>query len=311
MSEQLNTHVAGKAPDTSPTLNSHAFLASELPVIAPEAARFHILSAPFEASVSYGGGTANGPARILEASDQLELWDGTSIPADEGLYTWPTVDCSGTVHDVLHAIEAATERALAVGGIPILLGGEHTVSLGALRALAKRHESFGIIQFDAHADLRDEYEGNAYSHACVMRRALEEGKEENRLRLFQFGVRALCTAERDVRAARGVGHLDAAVLARQGVPAAPLPPDFPEKIYISFDIDGLDPSIMPATGTPVPGGLGWYQALECLERCVAGRTVIGADVVEFAPIEGLHYADATAAQLTYAIMGVIQRHALK
>lgn len=295
----------------------HRFLASELLPGEASQARFHILSAPFEASVSYGGGTARGPESILLASDQLELWDGFSIPAEEGIYTWPTIDCSGPAEDVLGRIEAATEAALAAGGLPLLLGGEHTVSLGALRALAKRHggsnfgPKFGIIQFDAHADLRESYEGNPYSHACVMRRAVEETGAA----LFQIGVRALCAEERDWRQSNNIGYLDASAIARDGLPETILPLDFPQHIYISFDIDGLDPSIMPATGTPVPGGLGWYQALDCLERCIRGnteggtgpRTVIGADLVEFAPIDALHSADATAAQLCYALMGAIQR----
>ncbi len=290
--------------------SAHAFLQSELPAIPPDEARFHIIPAPFEASVSYGAGTAAGPLAILNASDQLELWDGLSIPAEAGIHTWPAVDCAGPAETVLERIEAAVGHAFAHQGLPILLGGEHTVSLGALRATAKAlgktrfgPRKFGIVQFDAHADLRESYGENRLSHACVMRRALEELG----VPLFQIGVRALCAEEHAWRGENGVCHLDASAIARRGIPERLLPENFPEQIYITFDIDGLDPSVMPATGTPVPGGLSWREAMLCLERCCVERAVIGADVVEFAPIKSLHFADATAAQLVYALMGCIQR----
>lgn len=279
------------------------FLASELDHAAPDKARFHVIPVPYEESVSYGGGTAAGPAAILAASDQLELWDGESAPADLGIHTTPAVDCSGGAGAVLERIEAATATALSHGGLPVLLGGEHTVSLGALRALRRLRGRFGVIQFDAHADLRDRYGGTPYSHAAVMRRAVGDLG----LPLFQIGVRALCREEVDYRALLGIGHLDAAALARHGIPDPLLPPDFPERIYVTFDLDGLDPAIMPATGTPVPGGLGWYDARRCLERAMTGRRVLGFDVVELAPIPGLHAADFTAARLVYDIMGIVQR----
>ncbi len=282
------------------------FLASELDDVAPAGARFHVIPVPYEESVSYGGGTAAGPAAILAASDQLELWDGESVPAELGIHTAPAVDCSGGAEAVLARIEAATATALSHGGMPVLLGGEHTVTLGALRALHRQCDTFGpfgVVQFDAHADLRDSYGGTPYSHAAVMRRAVADLG----LPLFQIGVRALCREEVDCRAALGIGHLDAAALARHGIPDPLLPPGFPERIYVTFDVDGLDPSIMPATGTPVPGGLGWYDARRCLELAMAGRQVLGFDVVELAPMEGFHAADFAAARLVYDIMGLVQR----
>lgn len=281
------------------------FLASELDDIAPEEARFHVIPAPFEASVSYGGGTAAGPDAILDASDQLELWDGLSIPAAQGIHTHPPVDCTGDAEAVLDRISRATRSVLDAGGTPVLLGGEHTVTYGALAALRERFGRFGVVQFDAHADLRDSYEGSRWSHASVMRRAVSDLG----LPLVQYGVRALCTEEVAFRREAGVTHWDAAQLARSGVPARPLPDNFPESVYVTFDVDGLDPSIMPATGTPVPGGLGWYDALRLVERSVSGRRVLGFDVVELAPIAGWHAADFAAARLVYDIMGIIQRMA--
>lgn len=277
------------------------FLASELDPCEPDSALFHILPVPMEASVSYGGGTKNGPDAILEASDQLELWDGESVPADLGIYTWPAIDCSGEVKKVLERVEKAVTNIQTYGGIPVLLGGEHTVTYGALASLAAKHGRFGVVQFDAHADLRDSYEGTPWSHACVMRRAVSDLG----LPLVQFGVRALCLDEVAAREKHDVHFLDAAAFADN--PAFTFPADFPEQIYLTFDVDGLDPSIMPATGTPVPGGLGWYEALKLAEMALRGRKVLGMDVVELAPIPGLHMADFAAARLTYALMGLVQR----
>lgn len=282
---------------------SHRFLASELPESSPDECLFHVLPVPLEATVSYAGGTGKGPEAILEASDQLELWDGESVPAEAGLYTWPSVDCAGPAESVLGRVSAAVDRILEHGGLPVLLGGEHTVTYGALAALRRRFGRFGVIQFDAHADLRDSYEGSPWSHACVMRRAVKDLG----LPLVQFGVRALCLEEVEARAAHGVTFHDAADIARRGVPANVLPADFPERVYVTFDVDGLDPSIMPATGTPVPGGLAWYEALDLAEKAVSGRRVLGFDVVELAPVPGLHAADFAAARLVYALMGLVQR----
>lgn len=280
-----------------------SFLASEPINCEPDKALFHIIPAPFEASVSYGCGTANGPSAILQASDQLELWDGSSIPAELGIHTCTPVATKGSVEQVLQNIELAAQAVLDAGAMPVLLGGEHTVSFGVLKALKKHNKQFGIIHFDAHADLRDTYEGSAWSHACVMRRAVEDLN----LPIVQFGVRALSFEEETYRQQRGILAHDAAKLAVEGCPAQLLPDNFPQAVYLSFDIDALDPSIMPATGTPVPGGLGWYQTLDLLERSLRGRKVLGFDVVELAPMQGLHAPDFAAARLVYAIMGLVQR----
>ena len=280
-----------------------AFLASELPETRPEEARFHVLPVPWEATVSYGGGTAAGPDAILRASQQLEVFDGYSQPADLGIYTHPAVDCTGDAQTVLGRIEAAVSSILDLSGLPVLLGGEHTVTLGALRALKKRFSTFGVVQFDAHADLRDTYSGTPFSHACVMRRACELG-----LPLFQIGVRAISPAELEYRSSTpSISHLDATPLWETGVPSPLLPPDFPSQIYVTFDVDGLDSSIMPATGTPEPGGLAWSEAMRAIRLATAGRRVLGLDVVELAPEPGMRHAEYAAARLTYMLMGAVQR----
>ena len=283
------------------------FLASEISDQRPEDALFHVIPVPYEKSVSYGGGTVNGPKAILHASQQLETYDGFSCPCDEGIYTAEAVDCKGDAEEVIASIKEAVQRVYSFGDtkIPFLLGGEHTVTNGAIQALYETGVNFGIVQFDAHADLRDSYEGSIWSHACVMKRAVDLG-----IPVFQLGVRAMSLEEVQIREKHPdlISYIDGYELGTEGIPAgALLPEGFPKKLYITIDVDGLDPSIMPATGTPVPGGIGWYQAQELLRKVAAEHTIIGADIVELAPIENLHAVDFAAAKLAYDLMGIIQR----
>lgn len=301
--------------------NYPRFLESELPELRAEECFFHIIPAPYEASVSYGHGTAEGPRAILEASGQLEVWTGRANPSALGIYTAPPIDCGDRENRgapaVLERIAGATNFSLNTGGLPILLGGEHSITPGALGALKDKYGIFGVVHFDAHADLRHTYQGSRYSHACAMRRAADLG-----LPVFQLGVRSLSPEEVSYRKVSGIGHLDARELfqlgadwpsrqnANVGTTAntmghAFLPADFPGRIFISFDVDALDPSILPATGTPEPGGLGWYQTLNLIEAACGGRQVIGADFVELAPRQGWPVSDFTVARLVYEFMGIV------
>ena len=287
-------------------MNRAAFLDSERPNAEAADALFHLIPVPWERSVSYGRGAAFGPAAIIEASRQLEVWTGRDLPLDRGIHSLPPINCRGGVETVLGRIEKTVRAALELGKLPVLLGGEHTVSLGAFRALPK---STGLVQIDAHADLRDRYENDSFSHACVMRRACDLG-----LALYQAGVRALSPEEVAFRAERKIGHLDGREAASLGLRRLDLPADFPREVYLSFDLDGLDPSIIPETGTPEPGGLGWYQALDMIESIAeSGRRIVGFDVVELAPsTRGRGPAVSSpsafaAARLVYEIMGVAGR----
>jgi agmatinase len=279
------------------------FLDTELDELAPEAARFHVLPVPYEKTVSYGRGTSRGPAAILAASGQLERWDGASDPGAEGIYTWPAIDCRGKAEKVIEAIAAAVARILRLGKMPVVLGGEHTVTWGVIQGyLEAGVRGFGVVQIDAHADLRDRYEGDPLSHASVMRRVVEAG-----LPLFQLGNRAYSQEEREARSRYGVRYIDADRLVRERIDAIELPGDFPPKVFFTLDVDGIDPSVLPATGTPVPGGLGWYQTLGLFESVARQRRIIGFDLLEFAPIGGFHAFDFAAAQLVYKLMGFVQR----
>lgn len=274
-----------------------------MPAMAPERARFHVVPVPYEKTVSYGNGTAKGPAAILAASSQLERFDGESDPGAEGIYTWPAIDCSGAPEDVIDEIAASVRRILRLKKIPVVLGGEHTVTWGVIKGyLDAGEKDFGVVQIDAHADLRDAYEGDKYSHASVMRRVVEAG-----VPLVQLGCRAYCEEERAARKKHEVLALDAYKLVPKNVSRIRLPRQFPRNVFFTLDVDGIDPSVLPATGTPVPGGLGWYQTLGLFESVARQRRVIGFDVMEFAPIAGFHAFDFAAALLAYKMMGIVQR----
>ncbi|MGH1471816.1 MAG: agmatinase [Cellvibrionaceae bacterium] len=279
------------------------FLGSEIQQPALSSATFHVLPIPYERSVSYGGGTSEGPKAILEASHQLEVWDGKSNPSSLGIYTHPPIDCTVKPEAVIENIATATKNILNAGGMPVGIGGEHTVTWGIIKGYLDAGETdFGVVQIDAHADLRHAYEGDVYSHASVMKRIVEKG-----IPLLQLGIRAYCEEEMEARKAFNVTYFDADDIVPNNISAIELPKDFPSKVFFTLDIDGMDPSIFPSTGTPVPGGLGWYQTLGLFESVAKQRDIIGFDLLEFAPISGFHAYEFAASQLLYKMMGIVQR----
>ncbi|WP_170387025.1 agmatinase [Ruegeria atlantica] len=274
------------------------FLNSELTAFErTENARFRVIPVPLERTVSYGSGTAKGPEAIIEASNELERIIGHAEPCVEGIHTEAPLDCDAALPEIMERLAQRTETAVRAGKVPVVLGGEHSLSYGSVMGVARAlNQPIGIVQIDAHADLRNAYQGEKHSHASVMHLLAEEG-----IRLAQFGVRAFSTEEAQSRLKNHVFHVDAEELVTGNIHAVDLPEDFPELVYVSFDVDGLDPSQMPATGTPVPGGLGYYQALRLIEHALKGRKCVGFDVVELAP-DGNAAWDFTAAQIVYRLM---------
>ena len=280
------------------------FLGSEIAQGDPASSLFHVIPVPYERTVSYGGGTAKGPSAILDASWQLEAWDGKSTPCELGIYTREAVDCEGEESAVIERIAAATREVVSIGKMPVAIGGEHTVTGGIIKGLLDAGiTDFGVVQIDAHADLRDAYEGNPLSHASVMKRIVDLG-----IPLYQLGVRAYCEEEKEAREKYGVHFQDADQLVPDNITDITLPEDFPKKVFFTLDIDGMDPSVFPSTGTPVPGGLGCYQTLGLFESVARQREIIGFDLMEFAPIPGFHAYEFAAAQLLYKMMGIVQRN---
>lgn len=268
----------------------------------PAGAKAVVIPFGLEASVSYGGGTARGPAAILAASHQLELFDEElwRQPVDDyGIATLRVPVIATPVEAALRQLSAIVGSVLEVGRFPLVLGGEHALTAGAIVPFAARHRDLVVLQFDAHADLRDGYQGHHYSHAAAMRRVLDH----EHVTLVSVGIRAISAPEAAfIDANRQRVHMhwgrDQAAWDIEAI----VRPLTGRPVYVTFDIDGFDGAVMPATGTPTPGGLNYLHALAILKRAAEVGSIVGADVVELAPIEGLHVCDYTAAHLAYKIM---------
>jgi agmatinase len=262
-----------------------------------------ILPVPYEATVSYGGGTARGPEAILRASTQVELYDEQLArePFHAGIATDPMLDVRGSTQDVVRRIEGRLGELMDAGKWVVMLGGEHSITPGGVMAAAKRHEDLQLVQLDAHADLRQEYAGDTWSHACAMARCLDLG-----VPLTAIGIRNYC--------------VDEAAWIRQGIPGYRIIHAWEmeqeswidraldgldeQPVYLTIDLDYFDPAIIPATGTPEPGGGTWWPTLRFLDRLIKHANVVGCDLVELAPSPGLHHADFTAARLVYKLIGM-------
>ena len=270
-----------------------------------EAARVRVLPLPFEATVSYGNGTAHGPAAIIEASQQVELYDREhdSEPATRyGVHTLPPLSLPDDPAAAVAAIADAVARLAEPGRLVVGLGGEHTVSAGFGRGLLRGLGGpLTVVQIDAHSDLRDQYEGTPWSHACVARRLLEEEGIEQ---ILQFGIRSVCTEE--VSVARSLPDR-VRVWYSEEVHANGWRRELCDRIrgrniYLTIDVDGLDPAIVPATGTPEPDGLTWTEALDIIRTVSQCARIVGMDCVELAPAVGQHAADFAVAKLVYKAM---------
>jgi agmatinase len=266
----------------------------------PQKARVAIIPAPLEYSVSYLRGTRHGPQAILNASSQMELYDEEldCCPIELGISTRPPLDYRGLEHaSALKVTGEAVREVLERGQWPLLIGGEHSLSIGSIATVREYFSDLTVIHIDAHGDLRHEYEGSSLSHACVARRVVEMG-----IPVLEIGIRSLSQEE----AVFLKGGPDVAIVwardlatGRAGVPWQRLT----AHTYVSFDLDALDPAEMPAVGTPEPGGLSWYQTLDLLREICQRTTVVAMDVVELCPIAGQIRADFLAARLIYKMIG--------
>ena len=268
----------------------------------PGAARAVVIPFGLEASVSYGAGTAAGPAAIIAASQQLELYDD-ELQCEPylgfGVATLRVPEIARPMEAALGQLAGIVEAVIEQKKFALVLGGEHALTAGAIRPFAARHKDLVVLQLDAHADLRDGYLGNRYSHAAAMRRVLDHAG----VSLVSVGIRAISKEEVDFAAANRdrIAIHWARERARWNVEEM-IAPLRGRPVYVTFDIDVLDASVMPATGTPTPGGLSFEEALAILRRgCEVGH-VVGADLVELAPIKGLHACDYTAAALAYKLL---------
>ncbi|MCX6770035.1 MAG: agmatinase [Candidatus Micrarchaeota archaeon] len=257
--------------------------------------KYVVLSAPYDSTASYGVGMRFGPGAIIEASRQVETYDialGKDF-AECGIYTADELECDrGSPEKNCAYVKEAVSEALKAGKFPLLLGGEHSVSIGAFDALADEGsaDKISVLHIDAHADMRDEYEGTRHGHACVMRRCREK------FHAISVGIRSYSEEEAaEIKRLKlpvyGVNFKPEEIIAK-----------LKDEVYITIDVDAIDPSECPAVGTPEPGGMHYPQLIALLEALFAKKTVVGADVVELCPIPGNHVSDFLAARLAYKII---------
>ncbi|MGL5060078.1 MAG: agmatinase [Microcoleus sp.] len=294
-----------------PTLVSTSvvpFLGSEI-VPDYDTARVVILPIPYEATTTYRRGCENGPAQLLEASHQLECYDeelDSEVCYDVGIYTKePIADTRNgqrvSSSEMLQVTQTAVQQLIAENKFVIALGGEHSITAGVVEGYRQAYpnESFTVVQIDAHGDLRHEYEGSIHNHACVMRRIVDMG-----LPTLQIGIRAICKEEADLIKEKQLNVIRAREIATQ--------PDWidralssikTDRVFLTIDLDGIDPTLIPGVGTPEPGGLNWYSLTAFLRRVFESHEVIGCDIMELAPVADSVVSEFTAAKLAYKMIG--------
>jgi agmatinase len=285
--------------DDSPPLS---FLGLKPNLTCLETSRYVILPAPYEKTTTYGKGTEQGPEAILQASQQVEtfdeeLWRET---CSVGIHTARAISFHGsTPEEDLLQISKHVAEFLSLKKKVITLGGEHTVTVGAVEPFVHAYPDLCVLQLDAHADLRDTFEGTPYNHACVMRRLLDVCP------VVQVGIRNLSLGEAELVQGRQMKLWLFRDLARKGWLEEMLSQLSPH-VYLTLDVDAMDPAVIPSTGTPEPGGFTWDTLLE-ITRAVAQRAnIVGADVTELAPIPGLHAPDFTIAKFVYRLIGYME-----
>jgi len=261
-----------------------------------------ILPVPYGKTVSYRKGTEKGPSAILEASDNLELFDGEINKEIYriGINTQAPLKVNSLKPEKM--IDEVKNKVLDVfrkNKMPVVLGGEHSVAVGAVMAAKEQYKDLSILYFDAHYDLRDSHRGSKYNHACVARRMLEIAP------IVEVGVRSLSRKENEILPKKNVKIISMPeVLEKKDWRDVK---DFLSKnVYISIDLDVFDPSIMPSVGTPEPGGMMWYEFLSAVRNIISGKNVVGLDVVELSPIENMIAPDFMAAKLVYKMLGYIK-----
>ena len=264
-----------------------------------EESRAVILPVPVDRTTSYVSGTRNGPREILEASSHMELWD-EEVGADVhgvGIFTLPAMELPfGEMAPLMDEIRRVAGEILARDKFLVTLGGEHSITPPLVAAAAARYPGLSVLQIDAHADLRDCYMGTPHNHACAMRRSLEFA------RVTQVGIRSMSTEEAEAAPSLGTTIFYDATMRRDPRWIDRVVDTLTGPVYITIDVDGMDPAIMPATGTPEPGGLSWYEMLALLRATISRTTVVAADVVELSPLPGLMAPNFLCAKLVYKLL---------
>ncbi|MDA8106616.1 MAG: agmatinase [Nitrospiraceae bacterium] len=275
-----------------------------------ERSRVAVLPVPYEHTTSFGKGTASGPGSILEASGQVELYD-EELDAEiytltGGIATLKPLAPGGNDAVAVESIRKNVNGLIEKDKTVVCIGGEHTISIGSARAYSERYQDLSVLQLDAHSDLREEYEGNRYSHACVMARVYEFNKN-----IVQAGIRSQCREEADFIRQKQIKTFYAFDLRGRRYSADryawhdAVIGSLRENVYLTIDCDFFDPGLMPAVGTPEPGGFGWQETVSFLRRLSGCRRIVGFDITELSPIPGLIHPQFVMAKLIYKLIGYI------
>jgi len=264
-----------------------------------DSAKVIILPIPLESTTSYVSGTRNGPREILVASSHMELWDdemNTDVHPI-GIHTLPEMELPfDDMGDIMAEIRRVVAAVLDHDKFPVVLGGEHSLTAPVVAAVATKHSGLSVLQIDAHADLRDTYMGTRFNHACAMRRVLEYA------RCTQVGIRSMSTDEAKVAPTLPTTIFYDFNMRHDKNWIDQVVESLGKTVYITIDCDGMDPAIMPATGTPEPGGLSWYEMLSLLRAVISARNVVGCDLVELSPLPGIVAPNFLCAKLIYKIL---------
>ena len=271
-----------------------------LPHVATfDASKVVILPVPVDRTTSYVGGTRNGPREILVASSHMELWD-EEVGADVhgvGMFTLPEMELPfGELPAVMDEIRRVAYEVIARDKFLITLGGEHSITPPLVAAAAQKFPNLSVLQIDAHADLRSTYMGTIHNHACAMRRVLDYAS------LTQVGIRSMSTEEAEAIPELNTNIFYDATMRRDPQWIDRVVDTLRDPVYITIDVDGMDPAIMPATGTPEPGGLSWYEMLALLKATLTRRRVVACDVVELSPLPGLVAPNFLCSKLIYKMI---------
>ncbi|PWL31459.1 MAG: agmatinase [Fluviicola sp. XM-24bin1] len=255
-----------------------------------------IIPVPYDGTSTYGKGADKGPEAIFDAAENMELYDieTNNEVYKNGIFIAPTLFGHTSPETMVKEVDHEVSKYIETGKFVTLLGGEHSVSIGSIRAFAKKYNDLTVLQLDAHSDLRPEYEGSKCNHACAMHEA------SYTTNLVQVGIRSMDASEVEFLRPENLFtsyDIRANEYWKEDVINA-----LGENVYITIDLDAFDPSIMPSTGTPEPGGLLWNETLDLLKMVFRNANVVGFDIVELAPIEGNHAPDFMAAKLYYKLL---------
>lgn len=255
-----------------------------------------ILPIPYDGTSTWVKGADKGPEALLEASANMELYD---IETDtevylKGIYTAPAIAQDASPEAMVEAAEKETLNYLGTGKFVVTIGGEHSVSIGPIQAYAKKFKNLSVLQIDAHADLRDSYEGSKNNHACVMARA------QDLCPIVQVGIRSMDVGEKDRLDPKRVFWAHKVTQCDEWMDQAI--DLLTDDVYLTIDLDGFDPSILPSTGTPEPGGLQWYPTLKFIKKVIERKNLVGFDIVELCPDPDEKSSDFLASKLLYKIL---------